>query len=767
MGQAANAVVDFVRWVGDRFGISPRDETFVDIQISPLLTPGSADKNARQNCIRGSNGSLVEYGSAYKSFQRNYKKSYNKQFIKRLGYLPTTTGTTRILDHVKVLDYLQTKDSLAVNLRKIFIKFITAEEAAYDWMEDNINWSNANRTIDIGDGKTWVDLVVSENSTTIYMDFTRDCEETIIENLTNNYSYAAGNSTVTLQTGPNTYEITGTTGVGCTNLRLTIDDVDFHDAAIVENEAYVIDTPSKEPGVYHIKVYEAVDSTETLVGEYDITIVGSDELYGVPEFDCTNQGGYYRTVVTLQGGTEAVNIDTTVETLQYTISINVLDGEKMYVEYDRGSVEWYHYVENLDTVSSNLYTSTNIDMTAIIPLKENNVIINGGIKQERMLKKLGIAPEMFVDSLQSPEIDNAYVLMGLYPSTQSNGGKKAIFNMFDLVQEGSGDVSITMQALNMTYSFTMDKSVESGLVIPVGTYSNELLTEVEASATYYTRTLIYQATTSQHKKIVITNYLQTYNIHGESVQASFGDNAVVSRLIVPLTTMNRLPYRDWVEVYEESLAMLAYAEEEVHFEWYESRNFSIVMKIVQVVVTIVGVILAIPSGGTSLSLVTAIEFVVNVVINMAIIWSIKQIVQYLVDIMGLDPAIAALVVMVVTAVVAITFPGSIGMEQWLPIANAGVEQANASTQAEVVALMEEAAENSKEFEEKNEHVRDLYEALNGHTDVIKMYCKDILNEQSPEEIANLPILQADQEFLCNWFKFYDIDGQINKKISVA
>jgi len=780
---AISAATDrLAQWVGDRLGINARNETFVDVQISNLLTAGDADSSARRNCIRGSGGNLLSYSDAYKAFQRDYKKTYSKRFLTSLGYAPTTTATTRVLDPVAVLAYVQTIDALAEEIESMFIKFISAEEAAYDWMEDNIGWSNQNRTIDIGDGKTWIGLVISDDSTDIQMDFTRSCEEAIVENLTDNYSYNSGNDTVTLQTGPNTYEVTGTTGASCTHLRLAIDEEDFYDSDIEELTDYAIDTPNREPGVYHIKVYETVD-TESLVDEYDIEVVGADELYDVPTFDCTDLGGYYRTTVVLQVDpfTE-VDIDTTIETLNYNISNDVLDDEKMFVKYNRNTSEWYYYIENLSTIPSSLYTEIDIDMTAIIPLKENNVIIDGGFKQERMLKKLNIDAGLFTASLANDDIDNAYVITGLPANTQTTGGKKAIFNMFDLMLPGSGDVSISMSKLSMTYSFTMTKSTVDELIMDVGSYSNELssTSEVidELTYYYYTRTLKYQATETQYKQIVVTNFLQTYVISGETIEATFGDGPEVCRLLIPITILKGLRYRDWVEVYEESLSMLAYATEVVHFEWHQSSNFGVVMQIIAIVVMIVAVIFAIPSGGQTLYWGSvfwtfAINLATNMAIGLAIGYAAKSLIDYLVDELGMDPMLAAAAVAIVVVIASrgMALEGLMAQEAWLTTAvRAGSIGADAGTEKNEEMLSELSDKEDaqlKEFIDDNSDITELIQGLKGYAGYVGINDMNIKDEQSAASEAESFYFMATGGNMTNFNAMLQdgIDPAIRKRIS--
>jgi len=702
MGDYGNSAVDLgglgelgTQWVLDRLGISPRSETFVDVQVSSLLIGGLADDNARKNCIRGSGGNLLDYGTTYKAFQRDYKKRYNKQFLTRLGYAPTTSATTRVLDIPAVLAYVQLTDALADTVERVFIRHISAEEAAYDWMEDNIGWSNKYSTIDIGDGKTWEELVISDDGTDIQMDFTREPIETIVDDLTTNYSY---------------------------------DDI---------NE----------------------------------TVLIASELYDVPALNGTDLGGYYRTTVTLQSdGVTTVDIDTTVETLNYNTSNDVIDDEKMFVRYNRGGAEWYYYIEDLATIPGSLYTEVSVDLTAIIPLKEDGNIIDGGVKQDRMLKRLNLDADTFTTSLANDGIESAYVMTGLPPETQTHGGKKTIFTMFNLMLEGSGDVSLSLDRLSMTYSFTMDKNTVEDSVMPTGEYSNVLTSEYdeESGFWFYTRTIRYQATDTQYKEIVVTNFLQTYVISGQTVHASFADSGDVCRLVIPLSVLNGLRYRDWVEVYEESLAMLAYAKEVVEFEWYESTNFAFVLKIVAIVITVwslgtavkVGIALWTMAAYITLAYVVAAA----VVVGIAVSYAVNAIMDYLINDLGLAPALAAIVVLAAAYFGAKVTNISVGTEQWLQLANKILDKTTAEYEHMTLEIMERSAEYIDEMREKNEYIVSQLEAFGKGDAVISMFNMDIMNQPSPAQAAERYV--ADAQNLFGFDHLYDIESQVRRRTQV-
>lgn len=674
------------------FGMGARDETIVDVQAINLVSPGIADKEARRASIRESKGDLIKYSNSYKAFQRNYRKKYSKRFIEHLGYSPTVLGNTSVLDPVETLIYLQTIDALAVEIEQLHIKYIDEEEAAWDWMEDNIGWSNENQWA-IDDGKKWIDLVITNDTVDIQMDFTREPIETIVDDLTTNYAY---------------------------------DDI----AETVEIES---------------------------------------ELYDVPILDGTDLGGYYRTTVTLQVSPfTPVNIDTTVETANWNIPLSTIDNQKLFLRYNRGGTEQYYYIEDIDTVPSELYTLVPIDMTAILPLKEDNIIVDPGSKMERMLRKLGMEHSLFTTSLDNTDIDSLYIMTAISPNTQTAGGMKCIFNTFDMMLPGSGNVSVTMSKLNMTYSFTMVKNTVNENIMPVGTYTNTLVSGM--------KTIRWQATETQYKELIITFYTQTYKISGQTVSVGLHDSPDISRFIIPLDVLNRLPYRAFVEVYEESLMMLAYSTEVVHYEWYESPMFSIVLQIVAIVLVIVAIFFpptwalvaaydAAVLTGVAITATTMYAGAALVMLAVGVLagMAIAAALGYMVDQLGLDPALAGIIMMAAAYTVSKGTNISVGKEQWLSLANTIVDSTTQEYQEMATDIMEASAEYIEEMREKNELIIEKLQAFDKGS-IINMFDMNAINAPSPIRLAEAFVEQKQNIF--GFDHLYAITPQIERRIQV-
>ena len=703
-------------------GLEGSYETLTDIQITNLLTPGEADKGARNSAIRSSGGDSMIYSQAYKAFQRDYKLRYNERWLSNLGYLPTSTATTKVLQEDLVLAHLQVSDPLATSILQMAIRYMTAEEVAYDWMEDNVGYSNLTGISNYL-GKTWINLVVTDTGANILMDFIQDPTENIIDDLTNNYSYDDINDTVTtIATAPNTYELSGTSGLDIVQIRYTVDDGIGETFAVTPETAWTRDTAALEPGTYSIDIYET-DSldVETLTDTYDIIVVGVDELWDVPVFDLTDLGGYYRTTVTSQYDLSTLNIDTAINTIQHSIAGTLDDNQKLWLRYTRGGAEWYYYSQDYSTVPVELYESANIAVTSIITMKEDNVIVPGDNKNlKRMLNKLGLSPETFTSSLANQDLDSAYLMTGISANTQTHAGKKMVFNMFDLISEGSGDLSISIDRLKMTYSFTLTKSAVNANVMPVGEYSNDL----EVSGSTYRRRFRYQATETQYLELLVENFLLTYQISGQNLSATFANGDDDLRLILPMDLFNNLRYREWVEIYESSLSMLSYSTQEVYMAWYESSAFSIIMKIVAVVMTVIAIFFppawavsaaawAAATVGYVFTLTTFYIAIAVIIIGAGLL--INEALTILVDELGLSPALANLLLVAASIAMSDMSNISFGAEQWLPLATSitnGVSKVlNAYYQDKTEDLLKAEEADIEKFKSENDTIISMLENM--------------------------------------------------------
>lgn len=674
MGSVLDSVVSFV---GRPFGIYTHDETFTDIQIIDLLTPDKADSAARNVSIRNSGGNASKYFTSYRAFQRQYKRRYSKKFLENLGYAPSNNATTRVIDETLVKDYLQsTLSYIHVSVEDAYDLYLNLDRKAKYGRQFVTGYDHTTTSVTNG-GKVYTYSTSEEVSPTeIKLKFVRNFNDSIIDNLTDNYMYDS--LAVTVSIGGELYD------VGTISSAININDE-----------------------------YETV---------------------------CTHQGATLPDEVIL----------TTVERYDENYIDALFDKECTYVEYRVTSGEidnsTRYFINLADTLP--IYIHSDIAVTAIIPMKENNVIANDDNKLKRMLKKLNLSYDQLIESIENPDMDSAYLMTGLNTTVDNDPHNKVMFKMFDLVAPGNGNITISISSLSMTYSFTIVKSTTLGNVAPVGKY---VRTGLNSGGV----TLQYQGSPTEYQQIVISNFSHRYVISGQTFNGGFTDSN--TRLILPIELFNKLKYREWVNVYERSLCMLGYSIEVVEVKWYETSAFGFILQIV-------GFVLALPSGGTSLAFT---ELAKTVLINLLI----AQVAIILAEAIG--GTLGAIIGAAVAIYLSYEF-GSLGdikgSELWLKAADKGLSTIQQYVENETVNKMAEFQSDLDSLDRKIKEMNDSLEELSDDPTIYATNSLAFNTVGSPNKIF-YTIEQyvnniVNTEWLVDAKWLYDIDGEIATRNSV-
>lgn len=677
MGFVADLVDTVVSFVGRPLGIYTHDETFTDVQISNLLTVGVANDAAKRSAIRTSGGDAMQYFNTYRTFQRQYKRRYSREFLEALGYAPNSTASTRVIDEALLETHIETTEGYVdVDIEKGVDTYLTLDEkgkygrqfvTGYDF--DTLSVTNA--------GKVYLySEVVEVSPTEVILKFVRNYNDSIVDNLTDNYSYD---------------DVAGT--------------------VIINTE------------VYNVGVISSV-------------INGNDQYETV----CTHQGA------TLPDET----ILTPVERYNENYINALFDNEVTYAEYRVTSGEvsnaLRYYIAAADTLS--IYVTADVDVTTIVTMKEDNVLANNNGELKRILKKLNLSYDDLIDSIKNPDLDSAYLMTALDTNIDNDAHNMVMFRMFDLVPAGSGNVTISINKLNLRYSFTIQKTTITGTVGAVGSYSRSGISTDGI-------TLYYQGSATEYQEIVISDYSCRYTLSGQTLDSDF--TSLDNRLVLPLDIFNSLRYRDWVDIYEHSLCMLGYAVETIEVKWYETAAFGFVLKIVAIVIAVFSM-----GKGVKLS---------AMLWKMAAAYVITQVAMVLAEAIGgpigaLIGAIAAVYAMYQVGI----FDGTSGNDFWLKAASEGINTFNQAIQHEIESIttnaesvissiqdsIDEIREKNKEFEEEDSMYFNFQDASEGLGRPNKAF-------QTIEQYVNSIV---NTEWLVDGSWMYDIDGEIASRNSV-
>ena len=607
MGGVIGGLIDkVVSFVGKPFGIYTHNETFTDLQITNLLTPEAAEDSARRNAKHAARGNAMLYFNGYKSFQKDYRKKYSAQFMERQGYVPNSTATTIIATMAKTKAYLQTLYGYAnVSVLSFGDRYLTLLEKGRHAVQQIIGYEFATGQIVLS-GKIYNNHQYLElpNDTQLQVTSTRLYNETIIQNLTDNYGYDGTH----IYIGDNKYSVGPISDVinindkyetVCTHIThqyanvvasalvngtnpATIsypDDVDM-DGFVEDYEIVggVVNIRVTLPGGTVVGNSLSV-TINSVVTNYTVTQLMIDNGLVVPYSDYTLVN-----MPTLPN----VVVLTPVERIVNVVTRAAYGTEASYASYTvlSGEVgtETRYWVDVANT--QNIYDKTVLAITAIIPMKQNNVMVDTeAYKLARMLRKLNLSGDQLKTSIENPDMDAAYLMMGINPQYNDAITNEVLFKMFDYISPGSGNINIALSQLSMVYRFTMVKSTVHGVIGIPGTYTRSQ----RGSGSEVVMTLRFQGDANEYQQLVISGFSQNYTISGHSFTAYLDSTGGYCRLAIPLDLLNSLPYKKFVWIYERSLCMLAYSMEVVEVKWYETGAFGTLLKIVGVVLLVWGV----------------------------------------------------------------------------------------------------------------------------------------------------------------------------------
>lgn len=667
-------VGDIISFIGRPFGIYTHKETFTDLKVQNLLTPGVTDPGGRKGSRRVSGGDAATYFAGYQQFKKQYRKKYTSGFLRSVGYEPNSTAVTYAIQPSLLASWLTS----AFGLSGVVV--ISAADK-YTSFQDRLNY--AKQSVDGYDPNTGKVLYngkyydyfsgVDTSPTRVDMVFKRYYVDTIVSNLIANYSYNSTNNTIKI--GTTTYSL-----------------------GPIEDNAV--------DGLYSTEAYYN-----------DTTVV----------------------------------VTTAVDQINRDYSNGLFDNQVTFAEYTATSLGVGVRYLMVSARSLPIYSKQTVDITAIIPMKEDNVIVDlGNNNLVKLLDKLNLSGDMLKANLQNGDIDSAYLMTAIDPLVNDQQHNMVMFQMFDLMGAG-GSVSVSISKLSMTYSFGLSKSVVNGVIGPVGTYSRSYQGNIEPSV----MTLRYQGSATQYRIITVTDFVQTYVISGISTVTSFDSNDGTCRLLIPLAIYNRLKYEDWVHIYERSLCFMAFAVQVVEVQWYETGAFSSLLKIAAIALAIFSVV----SGNLSFT---------QVLINFALTVGAMYVIQAIAIAIGGE---LGMVFAFVAAVIAMYYGGGLdttSWSSWLQAASSGLNTMNQVVQHEVgkviaqgEAYMADMKAKMKDLEEKMEKYEDngimLHNGVidsigspNRIFDTIEGYVSSIVNT----------------EWLVDGAWMYDIDSQIAKRKSV-
>jgi hypothetical protein len=525
-------VVDsFISLVARPLGIYTHDETFTDLQITPLLTAGAADEQMERTVKARSGGKAVNYMKGLHIARKEYKKTYSENFLKNTGFAPNSNATMKSYSKEAILSYLQTIDSTVT-----VVDFINETI-----MKDGeiLQWYFSNHSIPSGQK---------------YSNMTRTSENTIRINYVD----------------------------------MVYDKVAYFKQTLL-NQGYTIEYTENFTMVYKtglLTKLKPIDNPNNLIEKLDSN--------GVPIIYCEAYFNDAEGMsVTRPGSNTYFSSPLITEKVMYISTDNsskifVYDIDNLPLELDNTA-----YIKNIAMTA--LIPLKNMNTLEDLELRNTKRLLNklnlSGDTLTQVLENpdldsayllYGIDPQVN-DPVLNRVVFKMFDLMDGSENFNMRFDQLSMrysFNLTkDLVQGNIGAVgTYTKSIVNRPYTAFRQEgysmSTEDGTIIYSGT-----------NKTYdkYVMVLKYQISENSYRLIEVENFKQDYTVSGHSFSTDLQTTGGYLRLIIPIEIIRSLRYKDWVVVHEHSLCMLAFAIETVEVKWYETKAFANLIKIVAIV----------------------------------------------------------------------------------------------------------------------------------------------------------------------------------------
>jgi hypothetical protein len=498
------------------------------------------------------------------------------------------------------------------------------------------------------------------------------------------------------------------------------------------------------------------------------TVVISGLVYGIGTISDEVVSGNYH-VVAVRSGNPDVTISIPVEDLNTSYYNDSFDNEVTWISYNvlggTGIGTGTRYVMTTPR-SLPIYSNTTIDITAVIPMKEdNNMVDMGNHSLKRLLKKLHISPSNLISSLDNTDIYSAYLMTVLDPNINDNVHNKVMFEMFDLMGSG-GSVSVAISHLDMSYTFGLTKAEITGVVAPVGGCVRSYQPSIAGTSDSdegtsspgqsSVMTLRYQGSATTYREIQIIDFSQTYTISGHKITTTFDNTSGQTQLLIPLQVFNALDFKEWCAIYETGLSFLVFSAKTVHVSWYETGLFRFIMMVIAVILMFI--------PGTQGAGVTLMQIATRVVIMMAVLYVANWIA---VQIGGTTGAIIGAIV----AVVAAAYFGYVDMSDgqgWLQLANTGLNTINQNAQHEMDKLVADYDGYMAAMKEKIDDLEKKIEEYKDNDIMVNNMLIDSIGRRNPlfNTIENYVNSIVNTEYLVEGSWMYDVTGEVERRNKV-
>ncbi len=390
----------------------------------------------------------------------------------------------------------------------------------------------------------------------------------------------------------------------------------------------------------------------------------------------------------------------------------------------------------------------------VVPIRYNNTSLSnmdGYSTAKKLLKKIGVNVDDVLSGVESnpdiKDIDYAFIILGFNMDTTSSYAVEYMHNYFSFLADNSIHdkmsfttwydkftdgavnnppplnrlvVSDVMYKSAITYKY-ITKKVVSGVIGTTGTVDKEIiLRERERyyigngggfsynSAFYLEDSSLFlrkQITASSYEEIEVRGLTHTNIVNGanrkgriESTLKEVVEDKDNNNFIVPLNSYifdHTLSVTKRINLMYDCIQIIINSYETTKLKWYQTGFFQFVMLVITIALTIYGL----PELGVALQTATAAEIAVMLATQLAIAVAVQLAVRVAIKALGVNGALAA--ILIVVAAATYQFAGGSGIKNlpWAKEMMSAVNTLPSAYNKEVSAMTKDIMEDMAAFQQ--------------------------------------------------------------------
>jgi len=309
--------------------------------------------------------------------------------------------------------------------------------------------------------------------------------------------------------------------------------------------------------------------------------------------------------------------------INHNYSNSLFSKEVLFVAYNTyaGCIKYFMVAKASLGTSSALLSSKPLSLAPIVVLKANRQAVTPGPYRDKLFKRLNMGTDSFKDAIKDTDVHTLSITIAPNIKEKNNPYiAKALFLTYSKIiplnaPQTNYNISTTTKGKSFSHSlsvsFNGERRRSSGSLAGNAKYRLDYARKHPTTVTgqtiytssYVSFTIQYQVAPNSIDTIYLENYIATCTIPFDWSK---------SYIPSPISTdiLRRLPYKEFVQVFDNSFCFIAYNEKTIKLKWYQRGIFGVLLRIV-------GIILSVLSG-QPLILVLVEMVIVEIIMQIAL-----------------------------------------------------------------------------------------------------------------------------------------------------